>query len=347
MWGGVSYCITPVYLSEIAEPTIRGALNTVFILMVYLGIMLEYVVGPRLSYTGMSTLSGAVPVLYYLGMTAIPESPYFFSMRGDKENARGALRWLRCTPDVEGELERICKSVSSDMSNKGRLRDLFNTVGARRALLMVEMAAFLQRMSGSSVIMAYVSSSLPEDGIVTGDQGAQLVCSLWLVFGVLSTLYVDRLGRKPLLAVSCAGCALATGGLTVWFYIHQWSSISTELFENIPFACFAVYSLFFPLGLACVPSIIQGELFPSNLKGLASGTTSIVVALVSFVNNKLYQPLADSCGVYTNYLYFTIASVYGVYFAVYILVETRQKTLCDIQTELSRTPSTSQPNTGP
>uniref|UniRef100_A0A1B6EJD5 Major facilitator superfamily (MFS) profile domain-containing protein n=1 Tax=Cuerna arida TaxID=1464854 RepID=A0A1B6EJD5_9HEMI len=334
MWGGISYCITPVYLSEIAEPRIRGALNTMFTLMVYLGIMFEYCIGPIISYNLLSIISACIPLLYFLLMFIIPESPYYFVMRQRNQEAREALVWLRCTQDVDEELEAISKAIKSDMKNKGRVQDLVRTSGARRALFMVEIAAFLQRMSGSSVMMAYISTSVPQDGVVSGDQCAVIMCSLWLVFGVWSTFLVDRIGRRPLLAFSCIGCTLATAGLTVWFILSSNPSMNVTSYKAVPLICFALYALFFPFGLACIPSIIQGELFPSNLKGLASGITAIVVASLSFISNKLYQPLSDVWGTYINYLYFTLCSAYGIYFALSTLFETRNKTLQEIQKEL-------------
>lgn len=45
MWGGSAYTVAPIYLCEIAEPEVRGALNTLFILMAYVGIMFEYWIG--------------------------------------------------------------------------------------------------------------------------------------------------------------------------------------------------------------------------------------------------------------------------------------------------------------
>lgn len=336
MWGGISYCITPVYLCEIADPGIRGALNTMFTLMLYLGILFEYCVGALLPYTTLNLASSCVPVVFFLFLSAIPESPYFFMMIKKKDDARKALLWLRCRPDVEEELESIESSVREDMKNKGTMRDLVRTPGARRALFMTEAVAFLQRNSGSSVMMAYISTSVPRDGPVSGDQCAIVMCCLWLVFGVLSTFLVDRLGRKPLLAVSCVGCSVATASLTVWYYLSENVHLDLNHYEIIPFASFGLYALFFPVGLACIPSIIQGELFPSNVKGIASGLTAIVVASVSFLNNKLYQPLSEYHGTYVNYLYFTISSALGMFFAIFVLIETRNKTLQEINFELNK-----------
>ncbi|XP_054277684.1 facilitated trehalose transporter Tret1-like [Macrosteles quadrilineatus] len=336
MWGGLSYAITPIYLCEIADPKVRGALNTMFTLMFNLGIMFEYTLGAFLPYNGLNIASCCVPVAFVLSLSLIPESPYFFIMWKRTKDAEEALQWLRCTQDVKKELETIEYSVRQDLKNKGRISDLVRTPGARRALFMTEMVAFLQRNSGSSVMTAYISTSLPKGGPISGDQCAIVMCGLYLIFGVLSTFLVDRLGRRPLLAVSCVGCSVATGFLTAWFYMLEQVRENLDSYNIVPYASFGIYALFYPLGLACIPSIIQGELFPANVKGIASGLTAIVVAFVSFVTNKLYQPLSETCGTYTNYLYFTISSAGGIFFAIFILIETRNKTLQEINFELNK-----------
>lgn len=96
MWGGSAYTIVPIYLCEIAEAKVRGALNSLFILMAYCGIMFEYGIGPSVSFKSLSVVSAFVPVTFMLALLFIPESPYYYLMRGNRKKAGKALAWLRC-----------------------------------------------------------------------------------------------------------------------------------------------------------------------------------------------------------------------------------------------------------
>lgn len=334
MWGGTSYTITPIYLCEIAEPKVRGALNTMFTLMVYLGIMFEYLIGPYVSYTKLIHVSSAVPIIFIIFLFCIPESPYFYLMHKNRSSAEKALKWLRCRDCVEDELQNIENAVLSNIQNKGSIRDLIGNRGNRSALAMTETLAVLQRLSGSSVFMAYIATTLTDTEYLTTNTCAIIMCGIWVIFGAWSTVFIDKVGRRPLLTISSSGCALATGSLTVWFYLESQTTINLQHYNWFPFASFICFGFFFPVGLACIPSIIQGELFPPNVKGLASGITSIVVAVVSFITNKLYQTISDHWGTQVNYAIFTLSSLYGVYFSVFVLIETRRKTLEEIHLEM-------------
>lgn len=342
MWGGSAYTIAPIYLCEITEPRVRGAINALFTLLAYCGIMFEYCIGPHVSFTLLSILSALVPISFVIVLIWIPESPYYYLMKNNMKGAGTALMWLRCkdnVTDVEEELTGIERSVILDMQNKGTFRDLVSTPANRRALLIVEMAAILQRMSGISVIMAYASTAIPQTPSLTSNDCAIILCFVWIVFGVVSTLLVDRLGRRPLLAVSCAGCGIATGLLAAWFYLQANEHFPTEKYTLFPLACFIMYGIFFPIGLGCVPSMVQGEMFPANTRSLASGVTSTIISLTSFITNKMYQSIGDCYGLYLNYIIFSVSSFYGVYFSLSTLLETRGKTLQEIQIELSESVS--------
>ena len=66
-------------------------------------------------------------------------------------------------------------------------------------------------------------------------------------------------------------------------------------------------------------------MFPANVKGIASGITSITVAVTSFITNKLYQNISQLYGVYLNYAIFSLCSAFGIYFALFMMIETRGK----------------------
>lgn len=150
-----------MYLAEISEPRIRGALSTFVQMMTNMGVLAEYIIGPRVSYNMLAYISGALPVIFIILMAAMPESPYWLVMKGKKDKARDALIWLRGGGDVKEEMELMSTSVEEEMKSKGTLKDLVATPGNRRALLIVQMLALLQRMSGVSALMAYTSTTLP------------------------------------------------------------------------------------------------------------------------------------------------------------------------------------------
>lgn len=72
---GGSCVVTPMFISEYAETSIRGLLGTCFQLFLTIGILIVYVVGALTSWVNLSIVCGVVPVLFVIGMFFVPESP--------------------------------------------------------------------------------------------------------------------------------------------------------------------------------------------------------------------------------------------------------------------------------
>ncbi|PNF21494.1 hypothetical protein B7P43_G13559 [Cryptotermes secundus] len=106
---GMVYAVAPMYVGEIAESRIRGALGSFLQLLVVTGYLFEYCVGPYVTYTHLAIVSGCVPVMFAVSFVLFPESPYYLLARGRREEAARALQWLRgqSRAEVQEELDVI------------------------------------------------------------------------------------------------------------------------------------------------------------------------------------------------------------------------------------------------
>ncbi|KAL1140110.1 hypothetical protein AAG570_000042 [Ranatra chinensis] len=134
---------------------------------------------------------------------------------------------------------------------------------------------------------------------------------------------------------ACVSMLLAA----VWFFYHYDDKKKGD--DNLPlqwapFACFVVYGASYSIGIGPIVTAIKGEIFPGHVKGLASGVTTIVLAVSSFIVNKIYQPLDDGPGMYINYIIYCVVSFLTIVFTLTFVIETKGKSLQDIQTKLNR-----------
>jgi MFS family permease len=74
--GAVSV-VTPMYIAELAESSIRGALGTLFQLQLTIGILFGYLAGMVGDHRALSFISGALPVLFLITFSWIPEAPVY------------------------------------------------------------------------------------------------------------------------------------------------------------------------------------------------------------------------------------------------------------------------------
>jgi hypothetical protein len=84
----------------------------------------------------------------------------------------------------------------------------------------------------------------------------------------ISTLVVNKAGRKFLLCLSLAICCLSMAGLgtTTYFTCHGISAAVDGILRWFSLACLIVFVLGFTLGLGPVPWILVGELIPGTSK---------------------------------------------------------------------------------
>lgn len=66
----------------------------------------------------------------------MPESPYFYLMKGNIDEARKSLQQFRGVDDVQEELDRIESALREQNARKGNLLDLFTVRNNRKALML-------------------------------------------------------------------------------------------------------------------------------------------------------------------------------------------------------------------
>uniref|UniRef100_A0A0K8SIS7 Major facilitator superfamily (MFS) profile domain-containing protein n=2 Tax=Lygus hesperus TaxID=30085 RepID=A0A0K8SIS7_LYGHE len=338
LWLGIVYTVVPIYLGEIAEPRVRGSLSTFFAIMTYVGVLFEYVVGPFVSYDNLAITSGMFCIIFFVTFTFMPETPYYLVKMNKSEEAREALFWLRGdTPDVDVELKKIENAVSQQMANKGTIKDLFATRANKKAVITVGVLSILQRLSGIGAMIAYTSVTLPKGAIhhVTTHQCVIVLGSVWVFSTLISSFLVDRLGRKILLIVSALGCGVATFLAGTWFLLDAKTDIDVTSLNWAPFACFLLHGFFYSIGLNPIVTTIKGEVFAASIKGVASAVTSLMLAVASFFLNKSYQIFADEIGMFANYWMYATGCFIAVIFTVTYVIETKGKTLQEIQDQLN------------
>nr|BAQ02376.1 sugar transporter [Nilaparvata lugens] len=341
---GTVYTVTPMYLGEIAEPSVRGRIITLTSVTTRLGIIFQVTIGVLLPFRLQAIVSLSVPLLFMLVFPLVPESPYYHLMRRDRNKAESALKWLRGSgrskANLEAELCELESAVDKQMRNKGDFRDLISTRGSRKALMTVETLAVLQRLSSMGPVMGYISTTLPLADFLQRLGPAACVVVIDLVrlcSGLVSSMLVDCLGRRALLITSGAFCGVIMMCAGGWFYCDAtgFLDVSAPHLRWVPFICLLLHGIGFSLGLGPVCSAVRSEFFPMNIKAKSSAVTSTILAFASFLINKFYLTIGDSLGMHYNYWMYGVSCFAVCLFASCFMIETKGKSLQQIQDELN------------
>lgn len=337
---GIITTVAPIYIGEISGDGIRGALSTFFNGMLNAGILYVYCVGPLVTYDVLAYFSLLVPCVFVIACLWIPESPYYYVLKNNDKRAHESLAWLQGDADADAvarELTRIKAEVKSELQNKGSMSDLFGSRCGRKAFLIVQIVAAADVLSGMTTVLAYASSTFAyadTENTLSPDQFTMLLGALIFCTTFVTGYLVDKLGRRPLLLFSCFGCGafeLATGA----YYYKRWAAVDA-LGAWIPFTAIGSFAVVYSVGLGPLLPTLQGEMFPSNVRGVASAITSVTLTIISFVGLKMYQVITDKWGIHVNYFIYGSGCLASSLLIYRFLPETKGKTFAQIQNDIMR-----------
>ena len=111
--GGMA-TVGPVYISEIAETSIRGTLGSIFNLMMVTGIAVVngFGIENAVSWGNITFLCAIPAICTILAMICMPESPFYLVSKDQESGALKSLTWLRGNKgNINMELEDLKKSI--------------------------------------------------------------------------------------------------------------------------------------------------------------------------------------------------------------------------------------------
>jgi MFS family permease len=200
-----------VYIAEISPAAIRGRMVSFNQLNIVLGITAAYfsnylILGMDFGEVAWRWMLGieAVPaMIYLLALFLVPESPRWLLMKQRENEALTVLERSSGKEQAAVDLAAVQDSLHQEANQEaGRLRDLF--APAMRLVLIVGVTVgVLQQITGINSVFFYAPMIFEQSGIGTDASFMQavMVGVVNVVFTIAAILLIDKLGRKPLLAI--------------------------------------------------------------------------------------------------------------------------------------------------
>lgn len=337
--GGLVFTAIPMYIGEIAEDCVRGALGTLLALFICLGYLMVYCIGPYVSYEVLIYCSLIAPVIFIIVFTFLPESPYYLLQKDKKPEALASLTWLRKgrTPDdIEKELNMMQSSVEEDMKNAGHLTDLVATSGNRFALLLTCAAAAFQQLSGVNVVLFYSQSIFDMAGTSFSSSISSIIVGTMLVLGAaFSTSIAKRYAIKHMFIASAVGMTIFHGILGLYFFLQQHGHDVSSIWW-LPLVSMVGYIVVYALGFGPLPWALMGEVFPSNIKPIASSVTISLCWGLSFILTRYFNNVSELLGTYVSFWLFAVFCIFAFLYSVFLVPNTKGKSLQEIQDILNK-----------
>ncbi|XP_022172838.1 facilitated trehalose transporter Tret1-like [Myzus persicae] len=333
--GGITATV-PMYIGEIAEKSIRGELTSFVQVNVTLGILYVYSIGPFVNYAGLAIMCGILPAIWFvLVLLVVPESPTYLWRSGKRKEAEDVLIILRGKDyDTSDELAALQKDLEEKKPNSKLSEMIKSKPTLRAAFTVLGLLGFLS-CSGINVVIFYAESIFKGSNSMISPKACSIVIGvLQVVFTFASSQLVDRAGRRVLLLISDSVMAMCLGSLAFYFY-QQERGVDVSAFSLVPLISLGIYISTFALGFGPIPGVMIGELFSPEFKGLAIGIVCVLASLIEFCVVKSYHTLLNHYNRGVTFGFFACCCVVGTCFVFFLVPETKNKSLQEIQEELA------------
>lgn len=331
--GGV-FTVLPMYIGEISDNEVRGQLGSFMQLFIVLGLLLSFVVGPFISIKAFNILCLAVPIAFLvIFFLWIPESPYYLVQIDQRDEAEQALMKLRAKgkDGIQKELEEIKSNVDEAFANKASFMDIFKSKGLTRALIISVGLVALQQFSGINIVLFFAQTIFTEAGSSLSPEICTIIIGVVQVLASAATpALVEKRGKRMLLLISAVGMALSQGALAFFFYLKEGGKEVSNL-SWLPVASLVFYIITYCLGFGPLPWAVMGELFPGNVKSVASTATAAGCWILGFLITNYFGLVADLIGKSGSFGIFGFCCVLAGLFVFKFVPETSGKSLQEIQ----------------
>lgn len=325
---GMSSIVVPAYISEVAPPRMRGRLVTLYQFQIVFGILIAFLSNFVLSeylaldWRWMLGVEG-LPAAAFLAMIAgVPESPRWLLLRhGDEAACRRVL--VVSDPERVDETIAEIRTAQTDLSDRGLFRREYRT-----PILLAVTVALFNQLSGINFIIYFAPRLFELAGL---DSSVSLLSTAGvglvnLVTTLLGMYLIDRAGRRFLLLVGSVGYIVSLGAVS-WAFYADAGGPPVVFFVFLFIASHAV-------GQGAVIWVWIAEIFPNNVRAkgqsLGSGThwvaaASIALLMPYFLGQFLPQAI---------FAFFCAMMVLQLLFVLYVMPETRGRTLESLAEEL-------------
>ncbi|KIW75705.1 hypothetical protein Z517_10448 [Fonsecaea pedrosoi CBS 271.37] len=338
---GINSSIIPVWVSECAHASRRGALVSVQISIVILGLVIAY----WFDYGMVKNMTGGIVwrlPLYFqmvfcvltLGtITLLPESPRYLYSKGHLAEADSVIARIFNVPidhpTVLQHHREVIQALEVEHEVKFRISDILfdrSPVNATWRIWICILIQFFQQLGGICLIAYYASFLFINNLGMTPNEAGITSGGLSLVFwgGTLTAIWsVEVLGRRPVLLWGAVGCSICMICYTIGLGVYNDSSLTASV----------VFIFLFEFCYGCswcgLPFLYAAEVTPLHLRHAGSALSVGMEWLMTFVVVKV-GPIGITHAGWKFYLLFCIGNVLQVVFIYLFVKETKGLTLEEI-----------------
>ena len=335
---GADSAVATAYIAEYAPREKRGQLTMLQQWMITVGILLAYAVAlivlradpGRAGTVGWRVILGfgAVPAVIGLFLRAeMPESPRWLMLHGKHDAMLEALKQLGIDASLE-DVRYTAERVKQAAAKEARRAKTAWTPGVKRAVAVVSVFFIFQQITGINVPLYYGPKLLgpifqgSNHSLVWTTIAGVEVTGLMTIFNVGFTYfgfrYIDRIGRRKMSIGGYTGMILfaLVAAVGLGFLTGTLKTVLTTIG-----LCGFISS--FAVGVGGVGWTIQGETFPTEVRGQAASIGATCDWVANFALIEVFPTWESGIGLDWVLVCFAALAVMAITFIYRYLPETK------------------------
>jgi len=345
---GMASFTAPLYLSEIAPPRIRGALISMYQLLITIGIVMAFLSNTYFStYAVIGGIKGdhwrwmlgvlALPAsLMFLGIFFLPKSPRWLMLKGRTEEAGTVLQRVRSSPEEAArELEEIGESLEQKQNGFSLFR---SNPRFRRAVFLGIGLQTIQQLTGINVVMYYAPRIFEAAGFgSTAEQmwGTVIVGCINVLATFIAIAFVDRFGRKPIMyaGFTVMGLSMCVVGVLFKMGVGDPGAVYPAL-SFVAVAFLMMFIVGFAMSAGPIIWVLCSEIYPLAGRDFGITVSTATNWIVNGIVGMTFLTLLESFGKGNTFLLYGGLEILFVLFFLAFVPETRGVSLEKIEENL-------------
>ncbi|PSN44752.1 hypothetical protein C0J52_10736 [Blattella germanica] len=342
-----------ILFDEMAHPRLRVTVLCLASSFLSSGTLVMSSIGSFLHWRTAAALA-AVPSIIHIVIVAflVYETPVYFVKKGKMKEAEKALYWLwgqrkiKVKQELENLATRLQKHETEDKSDDHQQGGCWKILKNKeqyfeayilKSFLIIHIFNLLQIPGGMGLITLYTVDILNavqgSVQVVDGNVATIVISAVKVVFLLLSSYLLYRVGRRPMAVISGIGSALPALATAAILYCQSGRILDLDhgTLAWLNFVLVLLYVASNTLGFYCLTYTMIGELLPAKVRGFLFGYIMALNYLVGGGFAKAYPLMLRAMGMEGLFLMFGLSCLLCTLFVFLLLPETLGRTLEEIE----------------